>query len=72
LTANTVANQRTADSGAATNGIDVANTNSLACADLLVVTAAAAGSLQIRFASEVAASNAVVKASSHLIAHKVS
>ena len=43
----------------------------LATASLLVITGATAGSLQIRFASEVAASNAVIKAGSNLVATKV-
>ena len=71
LTARTLANQRAADTGAATTGVDVANANTLASASLLVITGATAGSLQIRFASEVAGSNAVVKADSHLVATKV-
>jgi hypothetical protein len=48
-----------------------ANANTLACAVLLIITGTTAGNLQIRFASEVAASNAVIKAGSHLIAHKI-
>ena len=48
-----------------------ANANTLACGSLLVMTGATAGNLQIRFASEVAGSNAVVKAGSHLVATKV-
>ena len=71
LTARTLANQRAADSGAATTGVDVANANTLATASILVITGATAGNLQIRFASEVAASNAVVKAGSNLVATKV-
>ena len=71
LTARTLANQRTADTGAATTGVDVANANTLACGSLLVMTGATVGNLQIRFASEVAGSNAVVKAGSHLVATKV-
>jgi hypothetical protein len=71
LTANTAANQRAADTGAATTGIDTANANTLAIGTLLVVTGATAGVLQIRFASEVAASNAVVKAGSNLVATKI-
>jgi len=71
LTARTLANQRAADTGAATTGVDVANANTLATASLLVVTGATAGNLQIRFASEVAGSNAVVKAGSNLVATKV-
>ena len=71
LTARTLANQRAADTGAATTGVDVANANTLATASLLVITGATAGNLQIRFASEVANSNAVVKAGSHLVATKV-
>ena len=72
LTASTLANQRAADAGAATTAIDTANANTLASGELLVVTGATAGNLQIRFASEVAGSNAVIKAGSHLVAHKVS
>jgi len=49
----------------------VANANTLATASLLVITGATAGNLQIRFASEVTGSNAVVKAGSHLVATKV-
>ena len=64
----TLANQRAGDSGAATASIDTANVNTLASGRLLVITGATAGSLQIRFASEVAASNAVVKAGSSLTA----
>lgn len=71
LTARTLANQRAADTGAATTGVDVANANTLATASLLVITGATAGNLQIRFASEVTGSNAVVKAGSHLVATKV-
>ena len=71
LTARTLANQRAADTGAATTGVDVANANTLACGSLLVMTGATAGNLQIRFASEVAGSNAVVKAGSNLVATKV-
>lgn len=71
LTAATLANQRAADAGAATTAIDTANANTLATASILVVTGATAGNLQIRFASEVAASNAVVKAGSNLVAIKV-
>lgn len=71
LTASTQANQRAIDTGAATTAIDTANANTLACAELLIITGATAGNLQIRFASEVAASNAVIKAGSHLIAHKI-
>lgn len=71
LTASTLANQRAADAGAASTAIDAANANTLATGALLVVTAATAGNLQIRFASEVGASNAVVKAGSHLIAIRI-
>jgi hypothetical protein len=71
LTASTLANQRAADVGAATTAIDTANANTLARGSILVVTGATAGNLQIRFASEVAASNAVVKAGSNLVATKV-
>ena len=71
LTARALANQRAADTGAATTGVDVANANTLATASFLVITGATAGNLQIRFASEVAGSNAVVKAGSHLVATKV-
>lgn len=71
LTARTLANQRAADAGAASTAMDVANANTLATGALLVVTGASAGSLQIRFASEVAASNAVIKAGSNIVATKV-
>lgn len=71
LTASTLANQRAADAGAASTAIDTANANTLASGSLLVNTGATAGNLQIRFASEVAASNAVVKAGSNLVATKV-
>ena len=71
LTARTLANQRAADAGAASTAMDVANANTLANGTLLVVTGASAGSLQIRFASEVAASNAVIKAGSNIVATKV-
>lgn len=71
LTASTLANQRAADAGAASTAIDAANANTLASGSLLVITGATAGNLQIRFASEVAASNAVVKAGSNLFATKV-
>jgi hypothetical protein len=71
LTAITAANQRAADAGAATTGIDTANANTLATGTLLVVTGITAGVLQIRFASEVAASNALVKAGSNLVATKI-
>jgi hypothetical protein len=71
LTARTLANQRAADAGAASTAMDVANANTLANGTLLVVTGASAGSLQIRVASEVAASNAVIKAGSNIVATKV-
>lgn len=71
LTASTLANQRAVDAGAASTAIDIANANTLASGSLLVITGATAGNLQIRFASEVAASNAVVKAGSNLVATKV-
>ncbi|BCB28174.1 hypothetical protein SKTS_30600 [Sulfurimicrobium lacus] len=71
LTASTLANQRAVDVGAATTAIDTANANTLARGSILVVTGATAGNLQICFASEVAASNAVVKAGSNLVATKV-
>ena len=70
-TARTLANHRAADTGAATTGVDVANANTLASGLILVITGATAGNLQIRFASEVAGSNAVVKAGSNLVATKV-
>lgn len=72
LTAATLANQRAADAGAASTAIDTANANTLATVSMVVNTAANAGSLQIRFASEVATSAVVVKAMSHLVALKVS
>lgn len=71
LTATTLTNQRAADTGAASTAIDTANANTLAIASVLVITGATAGNLQIRFASEVAASNVVVKAGSNLVATKV-
>ena len=71
LTASTLANQRAADAGATTTAIDTANANTLATTSILVVTAATAGNLQIRFASEVSGSKAVVKAGSNLVAIKV-
>ena len=71
LTTSTLANQRAADSGAATTGVDVANANTLASGSILVITGETAGNLQIRFASEVANSKAVVKAGSNLVAIKV-
>lgn len=71
LTANTFANQRAADAGAASTAVDTANANTLASGYLLVNTGATAGNLQIRFASEVAASNTVVKAGSALVATKI-
>lgn len=71
LTASTLANQRAADAGATTTAIDTANANTLATTSILVINGATAGSLQIRFASEVAGSNAVVKAGSNLVAIKV-
>jgi hypothetical protein len=71
LTARTLANQRAADTGAASTGVDVANANTLATGSFLVITGATAGTLQIRFASEVGGSNAVVKAGSNLVAIKV-
>ena len=71
LTARTLANQRAADTGAASTGVDAANANSLATGSFLVITGATAGNLQIRFASEVGGSNAVVKAGSNLVAIKV-
>ena len=70
LTARTLANQRAANTGAATTAIDAANSNSLATGSLLVITAATAGTLQIRFASS-STSNAVVKAGSNLVATKI-
>ena len=71
LTASTLANQRAADAGATTTAIDTANANTLATTSILVVAAATAGNLQIRFASEVSGSKAVVKAGSNLVAIKV-
>jgi hypothetical protein len=71
LTARTLANQRAADTGAASTGVDAANANTLATGSFLVITGATAGNLQIRFASEVGGSNAVVKAGSNLVAIKV-
>lgn len=71
LVAVTSANQRAGDAGAATTAIDVANSNTLACGSLAIVTGATAGNLQIRFASEVAASNAVIKAGSTLVMTKI-
>jgi hypothetical protein len=70
LTAMTFANQRAADAGAATAGIDSANANTLATAELLIVTAANAGTLQIRFASETTTA-VTVKAGSLLKATKI-
>jgi len=72
LTARTLSNQRAADAGATTTGIDTANANTLACGSLLVVTGATAGNLQIRFASETTGANVVVKAGSNLVGNKVS
>ncbi len=71
LTARTLANQRAADTGAASTGVDAANANTLATGSFLVITGATAGNLQIRFASEVGGSNTVVKAGSNLVAIKV-
>ena len=71
LSASTASNQRAADTGAASTAIDVANANTRATGSLIVITSATAGSLQIRFASEVAGSNAVIKAGSNLVATKV-
>lgn len=71
LVGTTSANQRAADTGAASTGIDVANSNTLACGSLSIVTGATAGNLQIRFASEIAASNAVIKAGSNLVMTKI-
>jgi hypothetical protein len=71
LTARTLANQRAADTGAATTGVDAANASMLATASFLVITGATAGNLQIRFASEVGGSTAVIKAGSNLVAIKV-
>jgi hypothetical protein len=71
LTARTLANQRATDTGAATTGVDAANANTLATASFLVITGATAGNLQIRFASEVGGSTAVIKAGSNLVAIKV-
>lgn len=71
LTASTLANQRAADAGATTTAIDTSNANTLATTSILVVAAATAGNLQIRFASEVSGSKAVVKAGSNLVAIKV-
>jgi hypothetical protein len=70
LTARTLANQRAANTGAATTAIDAANSNSLATGSLLVITAATAGTLQVRFASS-STTNAVVKAGSNLVALKI-
>ena len=71
LTASTLANQRAADAGATTTAIDTANANTLATTSILVITAATAGNLQIRCASEVSGSTAVAKAGSNLVAIKV-
>lgn len=70
LTSRTLANQRAANSGAATTSIDSANTNTLATGSLLVITGSTAGNLQIRFASS-SSNNAVIKAGSSLVAIKV-
>ena len=70
LTARTLANQRAANTGAATTAIDAANSNTLATGSLLVITSATAGTLQVRFASS-STSNAIVKAGSSLVAIKV-
>lgn len=70
LTSRTLANQRAANSGAATTSIDSANANTLATGSLLVITGATAGNLQIRFASS-SSNNAVIKAGSNLVAIKV-
>lgn len=71
LTASTISNQRAADTGTATTGVDTANANLLATGELLIITAGTPGTLQIRFASEVGGSNAVIKAGSCLVASKV-
>lgn len=71
LTASTLANQRAGDSGAATASIDTANSSTLATADLHIITGATAGSLQIRFASELAGNAVIVKAGSGLIATRI-
>lgn len=70
LTSRTLANQRAANSGAATTSIDSANANTLATGSLLVITGSTAGNLQIRFASS-SSNNAVIKAGSNLVAIKV-
>lgn len=70
LTSRTLANQRAANSGAATTSIDSANANTLATGSLLVITGSTAGNLQIRFASS-SSNNAVIKAGSSLVAIKV-
>lgn len=62
---------RAPDAGPPSPAIDAANANALATVSLLVITGAVAGNLQIRFASEVAASKVVVKAGSNLVATKV-
>ncbi len=71
LTATTNANQRGSDAGAATSGIDLANTSTLAFGNLLVVMGATAGLLQIRFGSRNANVVVTVKAGSSLVATKV-
>ncbi len=70
-TASALSNQRTADTGTASTAIDMINANTLATASILVITGATAGHIQIRFASEVTASNVVIKAGSHLVATRV-
>jgi hypothetical protein len=71
LTATTNANQRGSDAGAATSGIDLANSSTLALGNLLVVMGATAGLLQIRFGSRNANVVVAVKAGSNLVAIKV-
>lgn len=63
LTATTDSSRRAVNTGAATTAIDAANANTLAVIEGLV-NPTANGTLIVRFGSEVASSNAVIKAGS--------
>jgi hypothetical protein len=64
--------RRAADTGAATSGIDSADVDTLAKITGLLVNGANAGTLIVRFASEVGASTVTIKAGSIGILHPVS
>jgi len=56
--------QRAPNTGVATTGIDLANTNTLAIVEGVLITGATAGTLCLSFASEVSGSSVTIKAGS--------